>query len=203
MKKRNATLSEELDRIFHGSTAKGNVAGGHPVHYLVQTDNRELRNKTLKILISALFHQGRIKSRRYCEVIFAGYPEKMEGFLQKNPGLRSRIAFHVPFADYNTEEMYKITELLVDNKNMSLASGVREKLVPIFEAAMKNNDFGNGRFARNLVEKAIMKQASRLVAMDIDTVTGNDIKVLFPEDFDAPVMQTHKKAQIGFSIIDM
>lgn len=40
--------------------------------------------------------------------IFAGYPNKMEGFLQKNPGLRSRIAFHVPFADYTSDEISTI-----------------------------------------------------------------------------------------------
>ena len=49
-------------------------------------------------------------------VIFAGYPDKMEHFLSENEGLRSRIAFHLDFPDYNAEEMLQILELMVKNK---------------------------------------------------------------------------------------
>lgn len=131
-------------------------------------------------------------------VIFAGYPHEMERFLQKNPGLRSRIAFHVPFSDYSAEELCDITVLMAESGNMTLADGTREKLLSIYESAVREHDFGNGRFARNLFEKAKMKQASRLVMMDVDVVTETDIGTLLPEDFEAPPTTKPLKQRIGF-----
>lgn len=122
-------------------------------------------------------------SRNDVIVVFAGYPDKMEGFLNKNPGLRSRIAFHVPFADYNAEELYAITELLAKKSELTLSGNVKSKLIPLYERACQSNDFGNGRFARTMLEKATMRQASRLVAGDIDFLSSADLAVLYADDF--------------------
>ena len=131
-------------------------------------------------------------------VIFAGYPDKMEDFLGKNPGLRSRIAFHINFDDYCSNELCAILELMVKNHNMVLDCGVIEKVRPIFETAALSKDFGNGRFVRNLFEKAKLKQASRLVRMDVGNVTKNDLATLICDDFEAQVTKTNTKRRIGF-----
>ena len=49
-------------------------------------------------------------------VVFAGYPDEMEEFFSRNPGLRSRVPFHITFPDYSAEEMVRITELEAENE---------------------------------------------------------------------------------------
>ena len=133
-------------------------------------------------------------------VIFAGYPDKMEGFLQKNPGLRSRIAFHVDFDDYSAEELCDISKLLARDKNMVFDDGAMEKLSGIYEIARTQADFGNGRYARNLLDKVRMKQASRLVKMNVEEVSDVDIRTITAEDIDIPEVNKSNESHriIGF-----
>lgn len=131
-------------------------------------------------------------------VIFAGYPDKMEGFLNKNPGLRSRIAFHIPFEDYNASELCDIAELIATEKGFHIAETAREKLSEHFDNASKRSDFGNGRYARNVIERAKMAQANRLMNMDLDNITKQDVLTLEAEDFEFEDVKTEKALKIGF-----
>ena len=132
-------------------------------------------------------------------VIFAGYPDKMERFLEKNPGLRSRIAYHVPFADYDTDELCDIAKLIAKKKGLKLTEEANGKLCGIFNAARKESDFGNGRYVRNVIEKAKMAQANRLLTMDFDHISRNDVMTIRAEDIDMPVISAKSvKRQIGF-----
>ncbi len=130
-------------------------------------------------------------------VIFAGYPDKMEEFLQKNPGLRSRIAYHVAFDDYNEDELCSIADLIAKKRGLILTDGAREKLHDVFGIALKESDFGNGRYARNVIEKAKMAQASRLVEMDYSTIGSEELRTIVAADIEMPVKKA-EKTRIGF-----
>ena len=135
-------------------------------------------------------------------VIFAGYPDKMEGFLPTHPGLRSRIAFHVPFADYDTNELVDLAALMAKKKNLVLAPETVEKMRSIFDEIGKQPDFGNGRAVRNVLEAAKMAMSSRLLRRsDIDKLTEADVKTVLPEDISAPVLTANATAThrvVGF-----
>ncbi|MCQ2534928.1 MAG: AAA family ATPase [Clostridia bacterium] len=132
-------------------------------------------------------------------VIFAGYPDKMEKFLQKNPGLKSRIAYHVPFSDYNTEELCEIAKLIAKKKGLEFAEDANDKLIDLFEKARVDDDFGNGRYARNVIEKARMTQASRLLTMDFDSISREDIGMIIADDIEIPMTTTKsEKKRFGF-----
>lgn len=133
-------------------------------------------------------------------VIFAGYPKEMEKFLSKNPGLRSRIAFHIPFDDYSSNELCDIAKMIASSRGLSLSNDAVCKLDGIFTDARKNSDFGNGRYARNIIEKAQMAQTNRLLKGDIDSINDEVLSTITAEDIEVPAMTCDKpKIKIGFA----
>ena len=79
-------------------------------------------------------------------------------------------------------------------------SGTKEVLTPILERAREQSDFGNGRYARNLIEKALMKQFGRLMKLDAKSVTAGYLSTLTAEDFEIQEVKPKQTVRrIGFA----
>ena len=122
-----------------------------------------------------------------------------DAFLDKNPGLRSRIAFHVPFNDYSAAELCEIAKHIGRGKGLRLSDGAIEKLEGVFETARLSPDFGNGRYVRNLFEKTEMNMAGRLLSIEPDAMTAETLTMIMPEDIEVPITKTERwEKRIGF-----
>ncbi len=134
-------------------------------------------------------------------VIFAGYPEKMKDFLNKNEGLRSRIAFHLDFPDYGEKELMEITQKLAKDRGYRISKKAVEHLQKIYVSACRQSEFGNGRYARNVLEQAIMKQSQRLAQSKKMEWKESELFSLRSEDFDVTLAKVEKEERrIGFMV---
>ena len=118
-------------------------------------------------------------------VILAGYTREMETFLTANSGLASRFPNRIEFPDYTAEELLQITQVLARNKGYTLAEACTEPLLGYY-ARWQESDArtaGNGRLARNTLEKAIFHQSRRLVAEPaaaLDLILPSDLELKEP-----------------------
>ena len=133
-------------------------------------------------------------------VIFAGYPEPMNAFLERNPGMKSRIAFTVNFDDYSTDELCDITRLMISKKKMSITESAMNKLKSIFEKVRSNDDYGNGRFVRKALEEAELNLADRMMKLDADELTEELITTISDCDIsDTLHSEKADKLTLGFA----
>ena len=120
-------------------------------------------------------------------VILAGYTKEMETFLTANSGLASRFPNKIEFPDYTAEELLQITHVQARNKGYRLAESCTQPLLGYY-ARWQESDArtaGNGRLARNTLEKAIFHQSRRLVAEPaaaLDLILPSDLELKEPEE---------------------
>ena len=118
-------------------------------------------------------------------VILAGYTKEMETFLTANSGLASRFPNKIEFPDYTAEELLQITHVQAKNKGYRLAESCTQPLLNYYARwqAADARTAGNGRLARNTLEKAIFHQSRRLVAEPaaaLDLLLPSDLELKEP-----------------------
>lgn len=114
-------------------------------------------------------------------VIVAGYPKEMQGFLDANPGLRSRFDVVIDFPDYATDELGQIFDLYLEEYELTLTVDAREKMITYVNSLPRGRGFGNGRAMRNLFNEVVRRHAvwatrnGEINAIDLTTITAEVI----------------------------
>jgi SpoVK/Ycf46/Vps4 family AAA+-type ATPase len=113
-------------------------------------------------------------------VIVAGYPEPMAAFIAANPGLASRFRTTIEFENYTDDELTDILTGLAEASDYELVPDALEQFREILAATPRDSSFGNGRFARNVLEAAIGRHAWRL--RDETAPTRDQLRQILADD---------------------
>ena len=125
-------------------------------------------------------------------VIAAGYPKEMEYFIKSNPGLKSRFKLFYNFPDYLPQDLSKIAKIAMEKKEIVLTEDAQKKIDDIIVKAYRDRDktFGNARYVYDLIEKAKINMALRVMEMEnrheleadvLRTVTLEDVEKIEKE----------------------
>jgi len=160
--------------------AMGGVLFIDEAYYLYREDNeRDYGQETIEILLQVMENQ-----REDLVVILAGYKDRMDSFFVSNPGMSSRIAHHIDFPDYTLDELEDIGKIMVRLEGYTFTSETEQTFREYLERRRDQPRFANARSVRNAIERARLRQASRLMDTD-DEVGKEDLTALLPEDFRA------------------
>jgi probable Rubsico expression protein CbbX len=158
--------------------AMGGVLFIDEAYYLYRPENeRDYGQESIEILLQVMENQ-----RDDLVVILAGYKDRMDTFFQSNPGMSSRIAHHIDFPDYAQGELLQIGEKMLAAMNYRFGDGTCEVLADYLARRKQQPHFANARSVRNALDRARLRQASRLYADGDRELTADDLTTLLPED---------------------
>jgi probable Rubsico expression protein CbbX len=158
--------------------AMGGVLFIDEAYYLHRAnDSRDYGQEVIDILLQVMENQ-----RDKFVVILAGYKERMETFFTSNPGMRSRIAHHLDFADYQIDELVAIGQLMLQQSSYYLSHDAERAFRDYLKGQVDLPDFGNARSVRNELERARLRHARRLATDPHRAWTREDLMRLEAAD---------------------
>ncbi|HEY1726312.1 MAG TPA: CbbX protein [Steroidobacteraceae bacterium] len=160
--------------------AMGGVLFIDEAYYLYRPENeRDYGQEAIEILLQVMESQ-----RDDLVVILAGYKDRMNTFFRSNPGMSSRIAHHLDFPDYTAGDLARIADSMLSQQNYRFGAGARAAFLEYIEHRIGQEHFANARSVRNALDRARLRQASRLFAdrerqftpEDLITIAESDIR---------------------------
>jgi probable Rubsico expression protein CbbX len=159
--------------------AMGGVLFIDEAYYLYKPDNeRDYGSEAIEILLQVMENQ-----RDDLVVILAGYKERMDIFYKSNPGLASRIANHIDFPDYSSEELIEIAKIMLSEQQYSITLEGEKVLLEYIKLRKEQPLFANARSMKNAIDRARMRQANRIFESSNTELTKFDLVTLDVNDF--------------------
>jgi probable Rubsico expression protein CbbX len=159
-------------------SAMGGVLFIDEAYYLHRAnDSRDYGQEVIDILLQVMENK-----RDQFVVVLAGYKDRMETFFTSNPGMRSRIAHHLDFADYQIDELVAIGRLMLQQSSYYLSEDAERAFRDYLKGQVHLPDFGNARSVRNELERARLRHARRLAADPHRAWTREDLMRLEAAD---------------------
>lgn len=141
--------------------AKGGVLFIDEAYYLYRPENeRDYGQEAIEVLLQVMEND-----RDDLVVILAGYRDRMETFFQSNPGMRSRIAHHLDFPNYDIDELLRISELMLAKQQYRFSEAAEKTFRTYLERRIAQPNFANARSVRNALDRARLRQANRLIEL--------------------------------------
>jgi len=158
--------------------AMGGVLFIDEAYYLYRPENeRDYGQEAIEILLQVMENQ-----RDDLVVILAGYKDRMDTFFQSNPGMSSRIAHHLDFPDYSVGELMQISGKMLETQNYRFGPGAAEAFDRYLQLRIGQPHFANARSVRNALDRARLRQASRLFAERDRELTRDDLTTIEAQD---------------------
>jgi probable Rubsico expression protein CbbX len=161
--------------------ALGGVLFIDEAYYLYRPENeRDYGQEAIEILLQAMENQ-----RDDLVVILAGYRDRMDTFFRSNPGMSSRIAHHLDFPDYPNADLLRIADRMLEQRNYHFGPGAREAFEEYIGYRITQEHFANARSVRNALDRARLRQASRLFAEKDREFSPEDLTAIAEPDIRA------------------
>jgi probable Rubsico expression protein CbbX len=158
--------------------AMGGVLFIDEAYYLYRPENeRDYGQEAIEILLQVMENQ-----RDDLVVILAGYRDRMDTFFQSNPGMSSRIAHHIDFPDYTVAELLRIGQAMLRDQHYRFGANAEDAFRAYLELRIAQPHFANARSVRNALDRARLRQASRLFAEPDRALDETDLSTIAPQD---------------------